>query len=265
MIEKMHLEKNESSKISDNSKSENVVQLHSKTSLSPWKVMTMSERQMMHPLEREDRIAYKFIQFVRLGYLEKEAPIPIPRHQGLPKNAFGKLTGRSILVSLSHGWFFQNHPDPRGRKLDLIRDVFAPRLRQRYPHTSIVVFFDFLATPQRPRTEDEEKRFRIAMERMNSVYVYADVILFLEVDLPDLDMTAHAAKVDLSMYKFFNFIDTIQVSETSSKVGPQQSDCILTCDSKTIASADELNELSDTHTLTWVRRNDGRSVRRTFV
>eukprot|EP00938_MAST-03A_sp_MAST-3A-sp1_P000489 g489.t1 len=213
---------------------------------------------MMHPLEREDPVAYKFIQFVRLGYLEKEAPIPIPRHQGLPKDAFGKLTGRSILVSLSHGWFFQNHPDPNGVKLDLIRNVFAPRLRERYPHTSIVVFFDFLATPQRPRTEDEEKRFRIAMERMNSVYVYADVILFLEVDLPDLDMTPHSASVDLSMYTFFDFIDTIQVSETTSKVGPQQSDCILTCDSRTIASADELNKLSDTHTLTYLHRPFGR-------
>ena len=136
------------------------------------KTGTMIQRQMMHPLEREDPIAYKFIQFVRLGYLEDEAPTPIPRHQGLPEDAFGKLTGRSILVSLSHGWFFQNHPDPRGRKLDLIRNVFAPSLRERYPHTSIVVFFDFLATPQRPRTEDEDERFRIAMERMNSVYVF---------------------------------------------------------------------------------------------
>ena len=30
-----------------------------------------TERQMMHPLQREDPIAYKFIQFVRLGYLEE--------------------------------------------------------------------------------------------------------------------------------------------------------------------------------------------------
>ena len=114
--------------------------------------MTMNERQMMHPLQREDPIAYKFIQFVRLGYLEDEAPVPIPRHQGLPEDAFGKLTGRSILVSLSHGWFFQNHPDPRGRKLDLIRKVFAPRLRERYPCTSIVMFFDFITTVPVPVT-----------------------------------------------------------------------------------------------------------------
>ena len=71
-------------------------------------------------------------------------------------------------------------------------------------------------------------------------------------------MTAHSANVDLSTYKFFNFIDTIQVSETTSKIGPRQSDCILTCDSKTIVSADELNKLSDTHTLTYLHRPFGR-------
>ena len=133
--------------------------------------VSMRDRQMMHPLEREDPLAFKFIEFVSLEYLEKEAPIPIPRNQELPEDAFGTLTGRSILVSLSHGWFFQMHPDPNGEKLKIIREVFAPRLRERYPHMSIVVFFDFLATPQRPRTDDEDERFRIAMERMNSVYV----------------------------------------------------------------------------------------------
>ena len=133
------------------------------------KIMTMNERQMMHPLEREDPVAYKLIQFVRLGYLEKEAPVPIPRHQELPKNAFGKLTGRSILVSLSHGWFFQNHPDPNGVKLDLIRNVFAPRLRARYPHTDIQVYFHYLSVPQEPRSDDEDDIFLDAMERMNSV------------------------------------------------------------------------------------------------
>ncbi len=161
-----------SSALSSNSNRSNVGSVASYKSdrSTLYNTMTMNERQMMHPLQREDPVAYKFIHFVRLQYLEKEAPVPIPRHQKLPEDAFGTLTGRSILVSLSHGWFFQNHPDPRGRKLDLIRNVFAPRLRERYPHTSIVVFFDFLATPQRPRTDDEERRFRIAMERMNSVY-----------------------------------------------------------------------------------------------
>jgi hypothetical protein len=222
------------------------------------KTMTMNERQMMHPLEREDPIAHKFIKFVRLGYIEEEAPVPIPRHQELPQDAFGKLNGRTVLVSLSHGWFFQNHPDPKGEKLKLLRDMFAPQLRKRFPYTFIVVFFDFLSTPQWPRIGNEEETFRVAMERMNSVYVYADVILFLEVDLPTLNMTVHSAIANLSEYKFFDFVDTIQVSETSSNSAPQKSDCILTCDSTKINSASQLNALTDTHTLTYLHRPFGR-------
>ena len=145
--------------------------------------------------------------------------------------------------------FFQTHPDPFGEKLDLIRNVFAPQLIERYPHTDIQVFFDYLASPQRPRTKEEDKIFAVAMDRMNSMYVYADVIIFLEVDLPKIDMTVHSANVDLTAYKFFDFVDTIQVSETKSKVGPQQFDCIQTCDTAKVTSVSELNSLSDTRTL----------------
>jgi hypothetical protein len=140
----------------------------------------------------------------------------------------------------------------------MIRNVFAPQLRETYPHTDIQVFFDFLASPQRPRTKEEDKIFAVAMDRMNSMYVYADVILFLEVDLPKLDMTIHSAEVDLTTYKFFDFVDTIQVSETNSNIGPQQFDCIETCDSNKVNSASQLNSLMDTHTLTYLHRPFGR-------
>jgi hypothetical protein len=220
--------------------------------------LTQEERQLLHPLEINDRLAFETIKTVRLDFLTDEAEAPIPRCQALPTYAFSRLTGRSILVSLSHGWFFQTHPDPNGEKLDLIRNVFAPQLRQRYPHTDIQVFFDYLASPQRPRTKEEDKVFAVAMDRMNSMYVYADVIVFLEVDLPKLDMTIRAADVDLSKYKFFDFVDTIQVSETDSELGPQQFDCIKTCDSNKVDSASQLNSLTDTHTLTYLYRPYGR-------
>ena len=222
------------------------------------RAMTQHERQLLHPLELNDKLAFDTIKTVRLDFLTKEAKAPIPRCQALPSHAFGKLNGRSILVSLSHGWFFQTHPDPKGRKLDLIKNVFAPQLRKQYPYTDIQVFFDYLASPQRPRTKQEDKVFAVAMDRMNSMYVYADVILFLEVDLPNLDMTIHSSEVDLSQYKFFDFVDTIQVSETKSKDGPQQFDCIQTCNSKVVENAAQLNELSDTHTLTYLHRPFGR-------
>jgi len=222
------------------------------------KTKAQEERQNLHPLELNDKLAFETIKTVRLDFLTEEAKVPIPRCQALPPHAFGRLAGRSILVSFSHGWFFQTHPDPNGEKLDLIRNVFAPQLRERYPYMDIQIFFDFLASPQRPRTKEEDKIFAVAMDRMNSMYVYADVIVFLEVDLPKLDMTIRSANVDLPKYKFFDFVDTIQVSETKSKIGPQQFDCIQTCDANKVGSASQLNSLSDTHTLTYLHRPFGR-------
>ena len=58
-------------------------------------------RQLLHPLEVNDELAFKTIKTVRLDFLTDEAKAPIPRCQALPSHAFSKLTGQSILVSLS--------------------------------------------------------------------------------------------------------------------------------------------------------------------
>ena len=165
---------------------------------------TQIVRQSLHPLEVNDKLAFEKIKTVRLDFLTDEAVPPIPRCQALPSHAFSRLTGRSILVALSHGWFFQTHPDPDGAKLDLIKNRFAPELRERYPNTDIQVFFDYLASPQRPRTAEEDKIFAIAMDRMNSMYVYADVIIFLEMKLPVLDMKIRTAE-NVGMDPTFRF------------------------------------------------------------
>ena len=95
------------------------------------KSMSQRERQLLHPLELNDKLAYETIKSVRLDFLTEEAVPPIPRCQALPDHAFSRLNGRSILVALSHGWFFQTHPDPDGAKLHLIKNSFAPELRER--------------------------------------------------------------------------------------------------------------------------------------
>ena len=93
------------------------------------KAQEQRERQREHPLKINDKLAFETIKTVRLDFLTEETKPPIPRCQALPSHAFSKLTGRSILVALSHGWFFQTHPDPFGEKLDLIRNVFAPQMQ----------------------------------------------------------------------------------------------------------------------------------------
>ena len=65
-------------------------------------------------LEIDDRLRSNH-QNGETDFLTDEAVPPIPRCQALPDHAFSRLTGRSILVALSRGWFFQTHPDPARR------------------------------------------------------------------------------------------------------------------------------------------------------
>ena len=56
------------------------------------------QEQLLHPLELNDKLAFETIKTVGLDFLTGEAKAPIPRCQALPSHAFGRLTGRSILV-----------------------------------------------------------------------------------------------------------------------------------------------------------------------
>ena len=55
------------------------------------KSMSQRERQLLHPLELNDKLAYETIKSVRLDFLTEEAVPPIPRCQALPSHAFSKL------------------------------------------------------------------------------------------------------------------------------------------------------------------------------
>ena len=60
------------------------------------KSASQRERQLLHPLEINDKLAFDTIKTVRLDFLTDEAVPPIPRCQALPSHAFSRLTGRSI-------------------------------------------------------------------------------------------------------------------------------------------------------------------------
>ena len=233
---------------------------HTKTTL----VYTESqrERQLVHPLERNDPVLVSHVDFVTLEFLET-AKHPIPKNQRLNKHkAFGKLTGRSVLVALSHGWFYQMHPDPRGVKIDIIVKEFGPRLRKAYPETQILFFFDFLSVPQWPRTKEEDEIFRVAMKHMNSVYVHCDLVLFIETKLPKIDNTLHTSTICISDYEWTQFVDTIQVASDKNPLsGPQKYDCIITCDEKKVENVNDLKTLTSTHVVSYLKRPFGRPNR----
>ena len=121
------------------------------------KKKTSPKEFLIHPLLQYDPDAAKWIKVIRAEYFETCKP-PVPRNQDLPARAFGELTGRTILAATSHAWFWQCHPDPKGIKLQLLRDDFIPRLRKRYPETKIVSTSSIQCGPQAQRRDSAKIR-----------------------------------------------------------------------------------------------------------
>jgi hypothetical protein len=240
----------------------------------------------VHPLLIYDPRALDYIDLISLEYFESDnttvrlhtssnstkystyvhnnnIQAPVPRNQDLPERAKTKLTGKCILVATSHAWFFQSHPDPEGVKLNLIKNMFAPQLRKRYPYTKIVLFDDWHSCPQWPReTEAEEIRFRKAMEYMNSMYVYCDVVLFLEVPLPDLDTTVRTCTIVPSEQNWSFFIDVVQFQSSStpssSHLQIQHNDIITSIDKDLNPTVAKLASLKTPTLISFLRRPFGR-------
>ena len=93
---------------------------------------------------------------------------------------------------------------------------------------------------------------------MNSIFVYADVALILDLESPKVDMTVHTATIDMSEYKFYDFIDTVQVHETASKTGPQEYDNILTCGDVKLTSSQQIAKYCGIHDVTYLKCPYGR-------
>ena len=99
----------------------------------PKSLIERATRFFAHPLVRYDPEAVNGgIQVLKLEYLEAETTrAPVPRNQDVPKKAFGRLTGRSILVATSHAWFHQYHPDPDGVILEIMRKDFLSSFERK--------------------------------------------------------------------------------------------------------------------------------------
>jgi len=241
--------------------------MNSTTSTTSSSVSTRQSRQLMHPLLQYDADALNGgIQLIKLEYFEAETTrAPVPRNQEVPKSAFGTLTGRSILVATSHAWFYQCHPDPNGVKLDIMRQEFFPRLRERFPCTEILVFDDWHSCPQWPRiTQEENDRFKKCMDHMNSIYCYCDVVLFVEACLPDLDNTVFSCDLVPSEHKWLHFIDTIQYlgSDDKKVMKIHKNDIVVGMDNiDESLTIDILKQKKERTTIYFLRRPYGRPNR----
>jgi len=191
-----------------------------------------NKRISKHPLLIYDPDALKYIQLIKIEYFEnRDLKPPVPRRQEIPADAVGTLHDRAIVVATSHAWFYQCHPDPHGNKLNVLRTYFFPRLRKKYPNTDvrfcvfssskqhkhahtpiqILIFDDWHSCHQYPRTDEEDKIFRKAMEHMNSLYLYCDAALFVEFPLPTVDDAVYTNQIRPSDYKWGTFREHVQV------------------------------------------------------
>ena len=180
--------------------------------------MTLQEE--AHPLITHAPGIAESIKFIRLSYLEQILcdDDPFPRRQELPKEAFRKLDANCMLVSISHAWFFQRHPDPYSLKKAVLRTMFRA-LRLKYPVADIVVFFDFLCITQPPwrvgqagRTPEEQHDFNQAILQMHFCYCYSDAIIHIHVDGPPEDTEVHVVTQNLSELTLKQFGSMIQVT-----------------------------------------------------
>ena len=230
--------------------------------------MSYHNQQKLHPLLRYDLDALcGGIQLIKLEYLEAETTrAPVPRNQDVPEEAFGVLTGRSILVATSHAWFYQCHPDPQGVKLNIMRKQFFPRLRKRFPHTQILVFDDWHSIPQWPRnTKEENERFQKCLDHMHSIYCYCDVVLFVETPLPKQDDTILKCDLVPSEHNWLAFIDTIHYirgQDNKDAVAIQKNDIIVGVKGvKQPITLELLQEMKKITTISYLRRPYGKPNR----
>jgi len=74
---------------------------------------------------------------------------------------------RRGLGVLSYPWLSASHPDPYGARLRAVK-----RALEQNPHI-MGLFWDFASLPQKPRSEDEEKVFRLGLRKMSDLYASA--------------------------------------------------------------------------------------------
>eukprot|EP00930_Biecheleria_cincta_P044545 TRINITY_DN3064_c0_g1_i2.p1 TRINITY_DN3064_c0_g1~~TRINITY_DN3064_c0_g1_i2.p1 ORF type:complete len:1041 (-),score=136.31 TRINITY_DN3064_c0_g1_i2:169-3291(-) len=152
---------------------------------------------------------------------------PIPRCQELPRSAFGHLRPGDILVSVSHGWRYQGHPDPTGEKLDVIKRhirTLQDSLTTQEPVPRILMFLDFLSITQRPfavyqpdRTEEEQRLFLEALKLMHWVYLRSDHVIHVDIVVSDVPDHGDVYTAEMSDgVDFLQLGTNIQVSHSAS-------------------------------------------------
>ena len=220
-----------------------------------------------HPLIAHVPAVASDIKFLHLAYFERLllSGRCFPRCQDLPDEAFGLLHGNSMLVSISHGWHYQVHPDPFSEKAIALRDMLR-RIKAKFPFSDIYVFFDFCSLSQRPfelgqaqRTPNEQASFDRALGQMHHCYCYSDLLIHINCEPPADDLSMFSATLDMSKVEVVQIGSIVQViglhGEAVSE-GLAAFDLICKVDGVEISSLDQI--MARHSTVHYLRRPFGK-------
>eukprot|EP00931_Biecheleriopsis_adriatica_P002086 TRINITY_DN10273_c0_g1_i2.p1 TRINITY_DN10273_c0_g1~~TRINITY_DN10273_c0_g1_i2.p1 ORF type:complete len:896 (-),score=148.72 TRINITY_DN10273_c0_g1_i2:147-2834(-) len=170
-----------------------------------------------HPVLEASPCFQECLSLVRANKL-KSMSVPWSRSQDLDMQHFKVPKANDLVVSISHAWPFQAHPDPEGKKADMINSHLSEIYDQMKPPGEVLCFFDFCSVTQRPfregqqdRTEEQSMAFGDALTAMPQVYLLSDAVLHL--DMGAWSPTTEVEQVFLDASDLYGDIQFVKVGE----------------------------------------------------
>lgn len=209
----------------------------------------------MHPIEAVPGLK----QSIRLIKSESlpELPVPWPRQQDLSPTLYQEPSKDDLVLSVSHTWYFQAHPDPLGRKLQCLDQAIQQAKEKYEPSGRTLVFVDFLGCPQRPfakgqmpRSREQEEDFAKALKLFPNLYLVSDATIHLEQDLSAENSSPRFMTVpasDLRTARLREVNHSVQLVHQSNGDAAAQPFCyIRRIGSKSITSLKDVEEAMTT-------------------
>jgi len=118
----------------------------------------------------------------------------LKRHQELPNDAFwdaeeamNRLTSfsnREFLFVLSYRWLQPGNPDPQGHHLTIVAHAANLAIKD-FEGNDIAIFWDFGSLPQKPRSTDDDHRFRAGLCSCDMLYGHRLSNVWVQTRLPE--------------------------------------------------------------------------------
>lgn len=148
-------------------------------------------------------IGFFFIKGIDLVSFNK-----LPSYNSLYSKLVPYKNAKQNLIFISHRWLSSKHPDPDGKKMELVK---------KHINHDAYYWIDYTCLPQNNRTEDEEKKFREILKLLPSLFFKVD-FLIIRLDNDDYFKRAWCYLEHLAAVTFTGEINYIYET-TPDKIG----------------------------------------------